>query len=255
MRRAVAIGLLATILAAFLHVDQPDGDFFWPLCAARTLPADPYPSNPLTTALILLPFPRGSGALVFGLASGLLAYGARGRHWLVFLSPAYWSALLWLQWSPFVAACYLLPSLTPLAIVKPQIGLPVLLTRLTVAHSTVVAALVLASLCLLPTWLASFLAELGSYTGVVPLLWLPILPLLLIWRRDRSALTLLLMACFPQRDMYDLSTLFLLPTTWQRTALVIIGAWLLVLFAPAAWPLVYALTLLSIIRSPRTLPS
>jgi len=97
-----------------------------------------WPTNPVTTAMPFLPFTWAPDAVIaavfFGAMSALLAYGLtkEGKLWplLTFASPAYVACVVYVQWAPLILATYYLPQLLPLALVKPSIALPVLLTRL-----------------------------------------------------------------------------------------------------------------------------
>src|SRR5439155_17748165 len=109
------------------------GDLSWPLCAARAVVSgsDPYacphlmstgkpgPTNPLTTALVVILFTplnaESAAGVFFGLSSALLAFGLtrHGDWWrlLVFLAFPYWAALQAVQWSPLLSAVRPYPAL------------------------------------------------------------------------------------------------------------------------------------------------
>src|SRR5215212_3153186 len=82
---------------------------------------------PFTTMLMLWPLKlvplRWAVPLFVGLSSSALAFAIarKGEPWqlLMFLSPAFWSAVQSVQWSPLLTAAVLLPPLLPLALAKP----------------------------------------------------------------------------------------------------------------------------------------
>lgn len=256
---SLSIGILAAILSLHLAVNGTAGDLAWPLCGARAVLShtDPYdcprfaggkywPTNPMTTVLVALPFawlPADiAGLLIFSLSSGILAYGLirEGRYWrlLLFLSPSYWFALRLVQWSPLLSAAALLPSLLPLWIIKPHIGLPVALTgRWT--HMTLLVTLLfgVSTLAIYPLWPVRWLHTIGGFPGFVPLL-TPAGALLLFglrhWR-DRDMRLLFFMACVPQQIFYDALVLFTLPRTPRALLALIIISWPAVFFAPNQW--------------------
>jgi len=88
----------------------------------------------------------------------------------------------------------------------------------------------LASLIIDVTWPTRWLAMLGPYERVIPVLELPFGPLLLLaavrWQ-ERRARVLLLMAVLPMRGLYDICLLWLLPRTRQQTAQLTLASWLM----------------------------
>ncbi|WP_288087298.1 hypothetical protein [Roseiflexus sp.] len=150
---AIMIGSAAAVLCyrfRTLPMYYPGpGDFNWALDTATALlqGRDPYDFEasslkvpyPLPVALFGLPFvalPKPlAAALFFGGSSGLLAYGIlrANEPWRlsIFASFPYIYALMFAQWSPLIAAAWFFPALAPLlALVKPNIALPVALNRL-----------------------------------------------------------------------------------------------------------------------------
>lgn len=276
---AAVIGLvifLASSLYRF-QTTSPSADMSWPLCAAHALLAgtDPYvppcyvmydgewqATMPLTTALVPLPFlPLGglAASAVFGVTSGLLAFGLlrEGPAWrlLLFTSAIYWQAFKWLQWSPLVTAVALLPWLLPLALVKPQIAIPVVLTRLTWRRALACALFVALTFAVDPTWPLRWWPTTGTYTGYIPLLVLPLGPLLLLaltrWRQE-PARFLFLMAAVPQRASYDQTALWLIPQTPGEMLALSVWSWIaLVLWnSPTSVLAIYMAALVLVLYRP-----
>ncbi len=257
---AALVGLLAAILSYAVTYDGGAGDFGWALRAARDLLAgrDPY-AYPFDIAHIPYPLPAGilafpftpfadrlAGALFFGLSTSLLVYGLR-KPWqlLILASPAYVAAATAVQWTPLITALLLFPALAPLGLAKPHIALPVLLTH--TGRRALGATVLFAgfSWWVRPDWIASFVAQIGPYGGVIPLMFLPIflsVPVVLLtaacWR-DQGARLTLLMAAVPQRMFYDQLALWLVPNTPGEMVFLTISSWA-VMFARGdalTWPL------------------
>jgi hypothetical protein len=110
---------------------------------------------------------------------------------------------------------------------KPQIGLPVLLTR--ASRRGILACFVLGalSLVIMPRWPMMWVAQLGHYEHFIPLLVLPgPLLLLALWRyRDRDAILLLLAACMPQRWFFDSFILWLIPKSRREIVWTVFFSW------------------------------
>ncbi|NJN65953.1 MAG: hypothetical protein HC884_04175 [Chloroflexaceae bacterium] len=254
---AMLVGLACFVGCALVRVHTPpgasyDGDIWFPLCAANLMLAgeDPYggpctvswkgviyPSNPLTTVLVvfpLLPWKDGiAGPFFIGLSSTLLAAGLlRGGEWwrlLAFLSAPYWSALVVVQWSPLLLALLYFPALLPLALAKPHVGLPVFLMRFTLFRALMGAIFVLLTLLIDPSWPLRWLPQTRSYGGYIPLLVFPIGLVLLaaLWRwRHEQARFLLLMSLVPQRGFYDALLLWYLPRTPGQMVGLTLASWI-----------------------------
>ncbi|HWQ15918.1 MAG TPA: hypothetical protein VNL77_24170 [Roseiflexaceae bacterium] len=246
---AVAIGAAAAALCYVRLLQHGDyaADFTLPLFGARWLLAgqnpytSPYPVDsplfyPLPAVLAALPFaplpPELAGALFFGLSSGLLAFGLTRDGWhrlLLFLSAPFLMALAWAQWPPLIMAAVLLPGLYPLAICKPNLGLPLMLAYPSWRGMAACAALLLLSLLVLPSWPLDWLASLGRNRHAPPLVVLPG-PLLLLgllrWRAPEARL-LLLLALAPQRLFFsDQLPLWLIPATARQTLALTLASWL-----------------------------
>ncbi|MGA7357881.1 MAG: hypothetical protein WBW70_03450 [Candidatus Sulfotelmatobacter sp.] len=239
---SATVGLASGIFCWFLmkHLHQDAADFRWALRIAQRLlfrqnPYDtPLEQYPLTAGLIALPFvrlqPEIAAGLFYGISSAALAFGLTRysyRGLLIFLAYPYWAGLLTVQWSPVIAASAFFPLLLPVTMAKPQIGLPVFLTRLSrrgLFACMIVAAL---SLMVMPRWPLLWIGQLGHYEHFIPLLVLPgPLLLLALWRyRDRDAILLLLAACMPQRWFFDSFILWLIPRSRREIVWTVFFSW------------------------------
>ncbi|HKT87158.1 MAG TPA: hypothetical protein VJQ59_01895 [Candidatus Sulfotelmatobacter sp.] len=246
MRRRIAIssliGVAAGAFCLFLmrRLHQGAGDFNWTIhlaqrWLARQNPYDtPYEQYPFTAALFGLPFgrvPREIAAgIFFGISSGLMAFGlARdGYHkLLVFLAYPYWIALLYVQWAPLILASAFVPLLLPVTMAKPQVGLPIFLTRLSKRGFWACIVVGIASLAMLPRWPVLWLGQLHNYEHFIALLVLPgpLILLALLRYRDRDAILLLLTACMPQRWFFDALILWLIPKTRREIIVTVFFSW------------------------------
>ncbi len=239
---AVAIGLASGTFCWFLllHFHQGAADFGWALRAAQYLLAkkNPYDTPleqyPLTAAVFALPFiwlrPEVAAGAFYGISSALLAF-ALTRHGfhrlLVFLAYPYWAGLLAAQWAPLILASAFLPLLLPATLVKPQIGLPVALTRPTRRGLLACALLVLLTLLAMPPWPWLWIHQLGHYEHFIPLLvWPgPLLALSVLHFRNRDAWLLLLSAAMPQRWFFDTFILWLIPKTRRELLWTAFFSW------------------------------
>ncbi len=250
---AIFIAVVNFVVIAAYHSSNPDAinDLGFPLCAGRVLLAggDPYggacagaaqgrewPTNPLTTVLIALPFaPLGDkGALpVWAIMSGILAFGLlqKGERWrlLVFLSAPYWVAFLCLNWTPLMAALVMLPALTPLWLIKPQNGLPAFLTHWSWRRAVAAVAFLILSLLVDPAWPLRWWPQARSYDFYIPLIVLPFGPLILValffWR-DVKTRYILLLSVMPQRFLYDPLLLAWIPDSRSDMLLVTAAGWI-----------------------------
>ena len=225
------MAFILTVFAAALYrtaTGNDTNDLYFPICAGRALlhGLDPYsgvcaiafqdkifPSNPLTAVLVAVPFaPWGYGGaiLLWSLLVAILVYAILGtaEYWrlLLLTSAPFWVSFTHLQWSPLITAIVFLPSLLPLALVKPHLGLPVILTNLSPRRMVACVAFVAIAFAVDTRWLLKWWSQTGSYDGYIPLLILPFGWLLILalrnWR-TRPAQFLLLMAIVPQRSFYD----------------------------------------------------
>jgi hypothetical protein len=246
---ALAIGLLAGLLRLGYAVKvHALGDFHWALDTAASLLSgqDPYdfvPSAlvipyPLPVALFGLPLlvmPSILAPVVFiGLSSALLAYGIlrTDSAWrlLVFLTPAFFGAARWAQWSPLIAASWFIPILAPLLVlVKPQTALPVALNRLTWRGVFLAFVVLVVSLVVYPQWPMRWSRMLADYERIIPVSKLPFGPLLLLsalFPRDPRARLLLFMSLLPMRSVYDLVPLYIVPVTGIQMVVLVALTWL-----------------------------
>jgi hypothetical protein len=239
---SAAIGLGSGVFCWFLmkHFHQDAADFRWALHLAQRLLArqNPYDTPleqyPLTAALFALPFvrlqPEIAAGMFYGLSSALLAFGLTRHSYrglLIFLAYPYWAGLLTVQWSPLIAASAFFPLLLPVTMAKPQIGLPVFLTRAS-RRGTMACLLVGAlSLAVMPRWPLLWMAQLKNYEHFVPLLIFPgpLLLLALFRYRDRDAIFLLLTACMPQRWFFDGFILWLIPKSRREILATVFFSW------------------------------
>jgi hypothetical protein len=234
----LATGIYCWFLMKHLHQDA--GDFRWALHLAQRLLArqNPYDTPleqyPLTAALFALPLvrlqPEIAAGIFYGLSSALLAFGLTRhgyRGLTIFLAYPYWAGLITVQWSPLIAASAFFPSLLPATMAKPQIGLPVFLTR--ASRRGIVACFIVGALSLgvMPRWPLLWIDQIKHYEHFVPLLVLPgpLLLLALLRYRDRDAILLLLAACMPQRWFFDSFILWLIPRSRGEILATVILSW------------------------------
>lgn len=229
-------GLFCWFLMRRLH--QGAGDFQEAIHLAQRLLARQYPYDtpiyPLTAALFGLPFVRVqaeiAAGLFWGISSFLLAFGLTRTGYtrlLIFLAYPYWAGVLTVQWLPLIAASAFFPILMPVTMSKPQVGIPVFITRY--SHRGLWACIVvgLVSLAVMPTWPLAWLRQASSYQHFFPILVLPgpLLLLALLRYRDRDAVFLFLSALMPQRWFYDSLILWLIPRTRREIVWTSFVSW------------------------------
>ena len=255
---AAILGIATAFYADWFwtHPRTAPSDFVQPWAAARMLahgqnpydligPGRPFEHQflliyPATAALAAMPFAwastRLADALFIGLGAGFLAWAltrrtlANPQLW-VFASFAMMVAAQTVQWSPWLTAAALMPSLGFVFAAKPSIGLAMLAAYPSRRAIIGAAALTLATVVLWPWWIAAWMATLPSVTHISA----PIMrwggPLILLallkWRRADARL-LAALACVPQTPvLYEVVPLFLLVRT-LREATVLIGLMALV---------------------------
>jgi hypothetical protein len=236
------IGILSGWFCFFLlrRLHQGAGDFGWSIhlvqqWLARQNPYDTsYEQYPFTAAFFAWPFvhvPRELAAGIFwGLSSGLLALGLTrdGYHrLLIFLAYPYWIGLLFVQWSPIIMASAFFPLLLPVTMAKPQVGIPVFLTRLSRSGLLACVAVAAATLAALPRWPFLWMGQFHGYQHFIAILVLPgpLILLALLRYRDRDSILLLLTACMPQRWFFDAFILWLIPKTRRQILVTVFFSW------------------------------
>ena len=238
---SVVVGLTSGFLCFFfLRRLGHRADFSWSVHLAERLlqrqnPYDtPFEQYPITAGLFALPFVKLpheiAGGIFYGISSGVLAFGLvreRYHRLLVFLAYPYWIGLLYVQWSPIIMAAAFFPVLMPLTMAKPQVGLPVFLSRFSRRGCLLCLSVAVATLVVLPRWPLLWLGQLHNYQHFIALLVLPgPLVLLALFRyRDRDATLLLLTACMPQRWFFDAFILWLIPKTRREILVTVFFSW------------------------------
>jgi hypothetical protein len=239
---SAAIGLASGVFCWFLmnHLHQDAADFRWALHLARRVLAreNPYDTPleqyPLTAAIFALPFlrlpPEIAAAAFWGISSSLLAFGLTRQGYtrlLIFLAYPYWAGIIAVQWSPLIAASAFFPLLLPATMAKPQIGLPVVLTRLSRRGLIACAVVGIVSLAVMPNWPRLWLGQTRGYEHFIPLLVLPgpLLLLALLRFRNRDAVFLFLTALMPQRWFFDSFTLWLIPQSRREIVWTVFFSW------------------------------
>ncbi|HZQ96488.1 MAG TPA: hypothetical protein VFA67_15875 [Candidatus Sulfotelmatobacter sp.] len=239
---SATIGLAAGTFCWFLmkHFHQGAADLGWAIHLGQRLlahqnPYDtPFEQYPLTAAVFGLPFLRLQGevaaGIFWGLSSGLLAFGLTRNGYtrlLIFLAYPYWAGILAVQWSPLIAASAFFPLLLPATMAKPQVGLPVFLTRFSRRGLWACLAVAVASLIVMPSWPLEWWKQAGNYQHFFPLMVLPgpILLAAMLRYRDRDAQLLLLSALMPQRWFFDSFTLWLIPKSRREIVWTAFFSW------------------------------
>jgi hypothetical protein len=239
---SAAIGVASGAFCWFLmkHLHQDAADFRWSLRLAQRLlarqnPYDtPFEQYPLTSALFALPFvslqPELAAGFFWGISSFLLAFGLTRHSYtrlLIFFAYPYWAGLLSVQWSPLIAASAFFPLLLPATMAKPQVGLPVFLTRLSRRGLLACAVVGLISLAVKPNWPLLWFRQMENYNHFIPILVLPgaLLMLALLRYRDRDARLLFLSSLMPQRWFFDSFTLWLIPQSRREIVWTVFFSW------------------------------
>lgn len=245
---AIGFGVLCAVLSylRFAAHERDAGAFGWSLRGVAELwqGQNPYDTPigqaepllyPLPALIVAAPFallPTAIAAALFvGVSTALLCWGVSRdgwRRWPMLFGAPLWAAVFAAQWSPLIVAAALLPTLFPLALAKPTVGLPMLLAARSPRHLLRFIAVALGTALLLPAWLWTWMGS-GKEQGLfVPALGLPGVVLLLAasrWR-DRATRLLLLMALMPQRALSDQLGLWLVAHSWQQALALSIGSWI-----------------------------
>jgi hypothetical protein len=200
-----------------------------------------YVPYPLPAAFLALPFVwlrnNLAAAAFFGASAAIVAWCLirAGEAWRlsIFLSWQFVFALINAQSTPLLLCLYLVPSALPLVLTKPNIAIPMALTRFPSKHGIALTLVItLISLAIYPTWPFVWFSQLGGYRGLPPILALPFGPLialaLLRWR-NREARLLILMALMPQRMVYDQIPLLMTARTPRQLLLLVESSWIWIL--------------------------
>jgi hypothetical protein len=239
---SAAIGFASGAFCWFLmtRLHQNAADFHWALHLAQRLlarqnPYDtPFEQYPLTAALFALPFvslrPELAAGVFWGISSFLLAFGITRRGYtrlLIFLAYPYWAGIIAVQWSPLIAASGFFPLLLPATLAKPQIGLPLFLTRLSLRGLLACAVVGFVSLVVKPNWPLLWFRQVGKYQHFIPVLVLPgaLLLLALLRYRNRDAQLLFFSALMPQRWFFDSFILWLIPQSRREIIWTVFFSW------------------------------
>lgn len=222
------------------HFHQDAGDFRWAMHLADRLLAhqNPYDTPleqyPLTAGLLALPLvrlrPELAAGVFWGISSALLAFGLTRKGYirlLIFLAYPYWAGMLTVQWSPIIAASAFFPLLLPVTMAKPQIGLPVFLTKLSRSGLLACIVLFVASLAILPKWPWLWIRQTGNYQHFFPILVFPglLLVLALLRYRSRDAQFLFVSSLMPQRWFFDSFILWLIPQSRREIVWTVFFSW------------------------------
>ncbi len=233
--KGVQVGDLGTSILGLNHLVTNHSAYIKPITYSG-LPAVMYP---FTTMLFIGPFMllplQWIGPVFCGLVSFVFAYALQydGKPWrlLALASVPYIASLQSVQFAPLMVSAVYLPFLLPLAVIKPQLGVP-LVAAGRWSKTTVLAAcsIVLLSLVIYPKWPFEWLTygNLSYYEGKAPVTQGLgfLLILAAIKMRDWRARLLLAMALIPQRLWYDQLFLFAIPATRTQMLILLIGSWL-----------------------------
>jgi hypothetical protein len=216
------------------------GDFIWTLHLAQRWLArqnpysEPWQIYPFTAAPFGLPLVRLSppvaSGIFYGVSSALLALGLtrHGYHrLLMFLAYPYWAALLYVQYSPLITASAFFPLLLPATMAKPQMGIPVFVSRFSMRGFWACLVVLIGTLIALPRWPWLWFHEIGKYQHFYALLVLPgpLVLLALLRYRDRDAILLMLNSVMPQRWFFDAFALYLIPKTRREILVAVFFSW------------------------------
>ena len=222
-----------------LHASQ---DVAWRIALTEPM-YYPMPAVVLWLPLALLPFLAAS--IVFnGIGACLFTFAVTrdGLHraWLCGSIP-FFIAMRFGQWSPLIAAAFVLPHLGAALLAKPNLGFPVWIARPTVSATIACLVLLVLPTLVAPWWIEGWLhnvtTEMGRATPhPVPLTMFGGAGVLLLlaalrWRRAEARL-LLAMACLPQLPYWADQLPLLLAARSRRE---VIGLVLLTLLGMVTW--------------------
>lgn len=245
-------GIAALLLTYWKMKQEPGGiagDYTWYWRAARALldghspyavikPVGPYPFDqgfnyPMTTAMLMVPLahlsPALGSAVLMGIGTFLLAFGITRDGFArlpIFGSVPFFVCLESGQLAPLLAAAALIPAVSWLASMKPNLGLAAFAYNPAFKVLVLNIIVLLISIALFPHWPAEWLDMIrhrtkGNYGS--PLL-LPggflLLLSLIRWRRPEARL-LAVMAMVPQSLLFtDQLMLWLIPRTRNESMLL-----------------------------------
>jgi hypothetical protein len=168
---------------------------------------------------------RAASMLFFGISGLVLALTRSGPHRIIALTsfPFYVASAI-SQGSPLFVAATVYPGLGVLFAAKPTIGLAVWLYRPQWRIAAAVAAFLVVSWVVQPSWPGEWMAGLGTATHIVAPITYPGGSLVLLalsrWRRPEARL-LVALACVPHTTLlYEVLPLFLVPATCGQAALL-----------------------------------
>jgi hypothetical protein len=249
---AVVFGLAATLLTYWKMKQEPGGmagDYTWYWRAARALldghspydvikPVGPYPFDtgfnyPMTTAMLMVPLsqmnPALGAAVLMGIGTFLLAFGITREGFArlpIFGSVPFFVCLESAQLAPLLAAAALIPAVSWLSSMKPNIGLASVAYNPAFKVIVLNIVVLLISIALFPHWPREWIDTVrnrtpGNYGS--PLL-LPggflLLLSLIRWRRPEARL-LAVMAIVPQSLLFtDQLMLWLVPKTRNESMIL-----------------------------------
>jgi hypothetical protein len=243
---SLAIGVLSCLLTwqVMNHLELGAADFNWSLRAAddlwhgRDVYGHPFRDTvpyPLPAAFVALPLVGLSqavaGGIFIGLSSALLAFGLTRHGYdrlFIFCAFPYWSAMLTVQWTPLLMAAAFFPLLLPVTMMKPNTGIPIALSNVTLRGIHCCALFLGISLGMMPSWPLRWFSQLGGYVAYAPLLLFPgqLLLLALLRKEDPDTSLLLMMALMPQRWFYDAFVLWLIPKTRREILCASAVSWI-----------------------------
>jgi hypothetical protein len=115
----------------------------------------------------------------------------------------------------------------PVAMAKPQVGLPVFLTHFNRRSFWACVMVGLLSLILLPRWPQLWMGQMGYYQHFFAILVFPgpLVLLALLRYRDRDAWLLLLTSLMPQRWFFDVFVLWLIPKSRRELLATVVFSW------------------------------